>query len=694
MQRDRGKRDRELGKVTMQFAPVAVWILWVFWILSLTGLAEILYGRADELPAPALPVLQFAAASRELSVSEGAGLVRVDIVADRTFDKPIGIPLQLTAGAAEYRSDVILLPVALFPAGAKQTTVELRIVDDTKLDLNKSISVELSDCSLFALGPARNCNITIIDNDAEPLRPVIGLNAEPWTVMEKEAIESIPVHLTPGVTPNEIRYRIVHGDTDDGDLRGGAGRVAIASDNAAIPLELHDDRIYEGDESAIVKLLASPDLVIAQGELELHVRDDESPPRVSLRIPIAEASEALKNPIPLFAALDQRSASAVRVDYRLSPSTTARAGEDFEAPEDFQSSLTGTLTIDANTDEVATQFLLRDDKIHDGDKGIVFEIVSATVDIKDAQARLTVRDDEPEPTVGLKGSPSYDASVQEAERPLSLEFTLDVPTTKAVEINYALAKDCVAVPGEDFRPPSGFDSETRSGVLTIAPLATRASLIFDLRDDEEGEHTELFAVELTTATNANLSQTNRIWRWQIIDNDLKPGEMLLVVLATDDFLASQAEIGRPLAAFLTKQGQNVLGQKALIIGKDGAHVAWDPRLPSLPKLDKVVGLNPEPLDELFDSTVPAVKSATQIASKGKDLKVVLIYFNKFWAIEDLEKSDPPGVTALANVNLIWITDNREASPTLDAWFGKKWSRVFDGRFLETRLTEIYRAKNR
>ena len=99
--------------------------------------------------------------------------------------------------------------------------------------------------------------------------------------------------------------------------------------------------------------------------------------------------------------------------------------------------------------------------------------------------------------------------------------TLAYPSTSQVSINYATANGSASAPG-DYVP--------NSGVLVIPAGSASGTITVSVVGDTTSESNETFAVNLTSATNATISDAQGVGTIQ--NEDLGPADMAITKAAS------------------------------------------------------------------------------------------------------------------------------------------------------------------
>lgn len=201
--------------------------------------------------------------------------------------------------------------------------------------------------------------------------------------------------------------------------------------------------------------------------------------------------------------LSQASSQPVTVKYATA-NGTATAGTDYTAAAN-------TLTFAAGETRKTIAVSVRGDTSREANETFLVNLSSATnATIADAQGVGTITNDDGT-APSLPQLSIRDVSVTEGNSgTTNAVFTvnLSAASTQTVTVNYATANDTAT---------AGSDYTARSGTLTFAPGQTSLSVSVPVIGNTTPEATERFKVNLSTAVNATIADSQAIGT--IVDND-------------------------------------------------------------------------------------------------------------------------------------------------------------------------------
>jgi Calx-beta domain/FG-GAP-like repeat/FG-GAP repeat len=174
----------------------------------------------------------------------------------------------------------------------------------------------------------------------------------------------------------------------------------------------------------------------------------------------------------------------------------ATADGSATAPADY-AARSGPLSLPSGTTTVTVSVPVVGDLLDEGDETLVVRLSNAAgAIIGDAQASVTVVDDDPPPAIWID-----DVTLAEGETgttPAAFTLSLSAPSGRVVSVAAATA-DGTAVAGEDYA--------AAAWTVVMPPGVTAAPLHVSVRGDRVWEADESFVVSLSAPMNATLADT-------------------------------------------------------------------------------------------------------------------------------------------------------------------------------------------
>lgn len=263
-------------------------------------------------------------------------------------------------------------------------------------------------------------------------------------------------------------------------------------------------RLPAGETHATLPLSLVKRSVPLPAAFWVHLRDAhgvtarEAQPLEIIRVPAAPP------PVPVVAfAVPQvtvtEKAGRVEIPLTLRPVPPAPALIRYcvgNLPEDRVrlNDMPGRLTAQTATPQLSAAIL--DNARHEGDAELSVTLLEAP-DLAVApprSLRLLLQDDEPPPRLSLHASP--ERPLENATEPPQLSVRVDVASSQAIHAVYRCLDTSTAVLGTDWLPPPDFDTQAKTGKLTIPAGDREASVPLALVDNRvyDGDRTLAFAV--------------------------------------------------------------------------------------------------------------------------------------------------------------------------------------------------------
>lgn len=195
------------------------------------------------------------------------------------FPLPVGVTSTRDTRGSLVLSGLLAAAVLLPAAGAQ--TMETTITGDDLLP---------------ASTPMASLDDDLLDEDStdtDSLLTNITFLRESGETLESAGTATVDVEAgnDSQVFPANVTYDVTGGAADDADYDGGEGTLEFteAGQVLTIPLDLHDDTAYEGDETVVLNL-SSDDLHVTFGIQEhTHTLVDDDPPNEPPSAPDAAA---------------------------------------------------------------------------------------------------------------------------------------------------------------------------------------------------------------------------------------------------------------------------------------------------------------------------------------------------------------------------------------------------------------------
>ena len=455
-------------------------------VLSQPHNAEIATGRADGtiLDTDDAPTLRVADAAG----GEGStAAFRVSL--DGESAREVSVAFATTDGTAV--ADVDYEPTAgtlTFLPGEATKTVSVGLAADDVHESRETFALTLSLPTHATLDVA-SATGTIEDDDPQPTFDVAAASDTEGgtarfvvTLTGATAVEAVVDY----ATADDTAIAGADYEAAEGTLTFAPGVV-----RRAVAVALLQDNVDEPDETFRMILSSSLNATLGSATAEGRIVDDDGPPLAA----VAGASGTEGERIEFSVTLTGAAAENATVEYATAD-VTAAAGEDYEPT-------TGVLTFEPGATSNVVPVQLLDDTLDEAEE--TFALILSTpsnAGIAAESAIGTIMDDDPPPTISVEDGSGVEGT--------TVEFVvrLSGPSGLAVSVFYETIGG-TATPGADYEPVSG--------VLTLAPGATHASVVVRLPEDAAVEDRETFSLELSDPGNVVIATSSATGT--ILDDD-------------------------------------------------------------------------------------------------------------------------------------------------------------------------------
>ena len=496
------------------------------------------------------------------SNTEGNQLV-FNVTLTDTSDTDIVLDLTTTAGTAtkvadfetsnfEYSTDGGTTWISgggtngtqvTIPAGSSGIQVRLDSVSDTTNEVDETFTLGVNSVISGTVGSYGDTGTgTIIDDDAVPNVSIDDVSLTEGDNNTKTYTFTVTLDKTSSQTV-DVDYATADGTatTANSDYVAKTGTISFAPGETSktITVSVNGDTDVESDETFNVNLTSATNanIIDAQG-IGTIVNDDSIPDVV-----IGDASKVEGNQL----VFDVGLTSASSEDITLTLDTiggTATDGTDYENTG-FEYSTdngvtwlpaTGTNTtdvvipagdtsikvrIDSNADATSESnetFTLSVDSVNSGTVGDFSDIGTGTIIDDDGTPSISI--DDVSKTEGDTGTTSYTFTV-----------SLDTASSSTVTVNYNVNDGTATTADSDYTD--------KSGTLTFAAGETSKTITVDITGDTAVENDETFTVDLSSATNATIGDSQGVGT--VLNDDNNTGTISGTVYAdidNDDVLES------------------------------------------------------------------------------------------------------------------------------------------------------------
>ena len=331
--------------------------------------------------------------AEESHVVEGAEVAFILRRAGATTE-PLTVSLEVSATAPRPGSEPPTS--ALFPAGADETTLIVRTIDDSVEAPDGEIVATLLSGNGYTLGSAVSATVLVRDNDGAPVLSITGAAAPEsrgnlMFVVTLQGRTTMPVEAAWSTSPGTA--------TADQDYATVSGVLTLdpGSTGGAIVIPLRDDAIHEENETFTVSLSRpkNAELEVGASSATGVIENDDAAP--VFRIADASAPESAGE-IGFTVSLSGESALPATVRWA-TEAETAQPGLDYVE-------VSGELVLGRGATSVRLEVHLIDDLLHEESETFRLVLSGATNAVLDGDSgRMKLRLLEPSRTMATRRRP-------------------------------------------------------------------------------------------------------------------------------------------------------------------------------------------------------------------------------------------------------------------------------------------------
>jgi hypothetical protein len=413
-------------------------------------------------------------------------------------------------GTATAGSDYQSVSSSLtFNPGVTSLNVNVPVIGDTLNEANESFTVNLSGATNAII--AKNQGLGTINNDD----PLATLSIDDRSVTEGD-IGTVNTVFTVSLSPASGQTVTVNYATADGTATAGNDYLAVNSTTltfnpgvTSLPISVPviGDAMNEANETFFVNLSDATNANIADNQGQGTITNDDALPTLSINdhVSVTEGNSGTVNAV-FTVTLSPASGQTVTVNYATADGT-ATAGIDYQAGS-------STLIFNPGVTSLPVNVQVTGDTLNEANETFFVNLSGATnATIDRSQGVGTINDDD---SLVLNIS---DVSMAEGNSgTVNVVFTvsLSLASAQTVTVNYATA-DGTAAAGTDYQAIS-------STMLTFNPGETSKLVSVVVTGDTLNEANETFSVNLSSATNATIADSEGVGT---IVNDDPPGALTI-----------------------------------------------------------------------------------------------------------------------------------------------------------------------
>jgi uncharacterized repeat protein (TIGR01451 family) len=346
----------------------------------------------NDPPAAETQFLQFSQPTFSGTENSLAATIRVTRTGGTTGT--VSVDFATTDGTATANNDYTpTIGTLQFNNGEDTKDIVVPLIDNTRLDGNRTFGITLSNPVGAVLAPPSQAVVTIVD-DESPTGGSFQFSSPVYTVGEAGGQATITVTRSGGTGPASVNFATGAGGTATPGLdfvpTSGTLNFAPGDTSRTFIVTILNDNVVEGSETVPLSLSANGDAVVAiPGAAVLTILDDELPPAGVLQFASASYTAAEGGGVAtITVSRVGGSAGAVSVNFATAAGT-ATAGVDY-------SPVTGVLTFaNGETTKTFTIPILQDTAVEGPETvGLVLSSPNGTSIGPQATATLSILDDD------------------------------------------------------------------------------------------------------------------------------------------------------------------------------------------------------------------------------------------------------------------------------------------------------------
>lgn len=446
--------------------------------------------------------ISFSSANYTRNENSVNGLAAISIIRFGSTDGPASVDFTTTTNGTAT-ADLDYVPVTttvVFESGETTKTVNIPIINDTLIEGDETVTMELTNViGALLLAPAQ-ATLTIVDDDLGPGQITFTALSYEFSEGAGNAVVSL-VRTNGRAGVVSVSYFTADGTATAGlDYTATAGTVVFGDGetNKSIVIPILNDALVEGPEVFTVTLTNATGgaTLLAPTTVPVTIMDDEI--GITFSSPVYAVSEG-SDGVTITVLRVSGTNSVVTVQYTTT-NGTATAGADYVPAS-------GTLTF--NSGETAKTFTvpILEDTLVEGDEtfGVVLSNPSGGAQLLSGLASVVILDND----AGLGFQPA-EYLVDEGGTNVVLTVVRTGGSSGEVSVFYGVAGGSAT---------AGVDFTATSGVLVFTNGQVVRTITVPIIDDTLVEGDETFTVTLSNPTGGAVLVGGPVATVTIIDND-------------------------------------------------------------------------------------------------------------------------------------------------------------------------------
>ncbi|HKV35299.1 MAG TPA: Calx-beta domain-containing protein, partial [Pyrinomonadaceae bacterium] len=440
----------------------------------------------------------------DVSLSEGNAGTKTatfTVSLSNASSQTITVNFATSPGTATAGSDYVSASgTVTFTPGQTSQPINVTINGDTTFEPNETFFINLANATNATINDSQGTG-TITNDDTQPSISLNDVSLSEGNAGTKTATFTVALSNASSQTIM-VNFATSPGTATAGsDYVSASGTVTFMPGQTSRPINvtINGDTASEPNETFTVNLTSPTNATISDSQGTGTITNDDTLPAISLNdVSVTEGNSGTVT-ATFTVSLSAASGQTVTVNYTTSGGS-ATAGTDYILSS-------GTLTFTPGQLTQPINVTVNGDTMLEANETFNIVLSGATnATITDSQGVGTITNDDSQPTISIN-----DLSINEGDSgTTNATFTVSLSnaSNQTITVHYATANN-TATAGDDYT--------SATGTITFTPGQTSQSLTVGINGDELNEDTVSFNVNLTSPTNATISDNQAAGT--IIDDD-------------------------------------------------------------------------------------------------------------------------------------------------------------------------------
>lgn len=442
-----------------------------------------------------LPSVTLSASNSSIDENGGTSTVTATLSNLSVLDTTVNLSYSGTAtNTSDYTRSSSTITIS---AGESSGSVTLTGVDDSLIDVDETIIVDIDSLTNGSENGTQTETVTINDDEVVP---TVTIAVDDNSILETGGVSVLTATLS-NTTSEDVVLGFTYSGTatNTSDYTRSSSTITISAGDltGVLTVSAVGDTLDETNETVIVDLdSVSNAIESVEQTVTITINDDDNKPLVTLSSNVTEAVENLGSVI-LSAILD--AASSFDVVVNLLSGGVATLGTDYVLSSD-------SITISAGDTSGTATLTMQDDSIYESNElfNIYISDITNGIEDGDQSVDLSITDDDSKPFVTLSRN---NASVDEGG---SSTITATLSNISYQDVTVTLTLSGTATKNSDY----SINHET----ITINAGRTTGTAVISSTDDSSEESDETILAEISSVLNGTEDGDQSVLI-TIVDND-------------------------------------------------------------------------------------------------------------------------------------------------------------------------------